>query len=815
MPNRSDLSVVLACSALFCALFWPATPAQAAPKVANPDLTAGGAIPEEAKHDWNLGATGARGWMYSDRLVTTDARQVAITKVEPGSPAEGVLQVGDVLLGVGGERFGYDPRTEIGKALTRAESHAQGGRLVVTRWRAGKTQDVEIGLPVLGSYSKTAPYHCAKSRRVFEQGCAALAEAIADPSYKRNPIERSYNALALLASGKEEYRPLLKREAEHAAASTPGGYQTWWYGPVITFLAEYVIATGDKSVMPGLERLTLEAAKGQSAVGSWGHRFALGSGRLSGYGMMNAPGVPLTTGLVLAREAGVDDPALDLAIERSVRLLRFYVGKGCIPYGDHHPWIQTHDDNGKNGMAAVLFNLLGDIEAAEYFSRMSVASHGAERDCGHTGNFFNIQWAVPGVNLSGPHATGAWMKEFGGWYFDLARQHDGTFRHQGPPKLTGDRYRNWDTTGVYLLAYAMPLKKVRLTGKGQSAVPRLGAGEASSLIADGRGWDNKDRNSFYDKLSEAELVERLSSWSPIVRERAAMALGRSEAEATGALLELLGSEDLYSRYGACQALKHCRGERASAVPALTKTLEADDLWLRILAADALAGIGEPAKAAVPKLLERLAKVEAENDPRRMEQRYLCFALFNGRGGLISRSLEGVDRELLLDAVRVGLKNEDGRARGSIGSVYRQLTLDEIRPLLPAVYQAVVEPAPSGVMFASGIRIEGLNVLARHRVSEGIDAAVYLLEHQNGWGSNKRTPSILKALTSYGANAQRAIPELERIAELLAKGDPDQRKRASPELEQAVRDAIEQVKASNDRPDLIEIGQDQLGRAGDE
>ena len=31
----------------------------------------------------------------------------------------------------------------------------------------------------------------------------------------------------------------------------------------------------------------------------------------------------------------------------------------AIPYGDHHPWIETHEDNGKCGMTAVLFNLLG------------------------------------------------------------------------------------------------------------------------------------------------------------------------------------------------------------------------------------------------------------------------------------------------------------------------------------------------------------------------------------------------------------------------------------------------------------------------
>jgi hypothetical protein len=125
--------------------------------------------------------------------------------------------------------------------------------------------------------------------------------------------------------------------------------------------------------------------------------------------MMNSPGVPLTISLVLARAAGVNDPELARAIELSARLLRFYIGKGAVPYGDHHPWIETHEDNGKCGMAAVLFNLLGEAKGAEFFSRMSIASHGPERDTGHTGNFFNILWSIPGVAQSGPHATGAWM----------------------------------------------------------------------------------------------------------------------------------------------------------------------------------------------------------------------------------------------------------------------------------------------------------------------------------------------------------------------------------------------------------------------
>ncbi len=126
--------------------------------LAIPDLTQGDAIPKGARHDWNLGPTGLRGWMFCDRMVTTDARQIAVTEVGKGSPAEGVFRVGDVILGVGGKRFSRDPRTEFGRAVTLAESAAGGGTLNLTRWRAGQVEEVAVRLPVLGSYSATAPY---------------------------------------------------------------------------------------------------------------------------------------------------------------------------------------------------------------------------------------------------------------------------------------------------------------------------------------------------------------------------------------------------------------------------------------------------------------------------------------------------------------------------------------------------------------------------------------------------------------------------------------------------------------------------------
>ena len=726
-----------------------------------PDFTKGEAIPAGANHDWNLGATGARGWMYCEKMVTTVARQISITKVEKGTPADGVLAVGDVILGVGGKPFSYDPRTEIGKALTIAESDAGKGNLSLTRWRAGSSSEVVVKIPVLGTYSTTAPYNCPKSKLILEQGSKDLAERMADPTYAKriNPIPRSLNALALLASGDPSYLPLIKKETEWAENFSADSMATWYYGYVMMFLAEYKIATGDVSVMPGLKRLALEAANGQSAVGSWGHKFAQPDGRLFGYGMMNSPGVPLTTAMAMARIAGVKDPALDLAIERSAKLLRFYIGKGCIPYGDHVPWMQTHEDNGKCGMVGVMFNLLGEAKGAEFFSRMSTSSFGSERDCGHTGNYFNIVWSMPGVALSGPQATGAWMNEFGSWYFDLARGATGNFVHLGPPEIGNDSYANWDASGNYLLAYAMPLKKILLTGKQPNLAPQIDAATAKSLILDGRGWDNKDRNGAYDKLSPDQLLEALSNWSPIVRDRAAMALGRRKGEQpVAALIKMLASTHPETRYGACDGLAQIKTAGAPAVPALTKLLSDKDIWTRIKAAETLAGIGEPAMSTLPILLEKLTNLPTSEDPRGMEQRYLCFNVF---GKMLKKSLGNVDKTLLLKAVSAGLKNQDGRARGDIGGIYQQLSYEEIKPLLPAIREAIITPAPSGEMFAAGIRLSGLDLFAKHKIKEGMELCFVVLELDK-WGKGDRVPRCLKALGAYGAAAKPMIPRLHQL-----------------------------------------------------
>ena len=752
-----------------------------------PDFLKGEKIPAGYDHDWNLGPTGARGWIYCDGFETTEARQILVTQVDGGSPAAKVLKKNDVILGVDGSKFSYDPRTEFGKAITEAE--AKNGKLELQVWRGGRTTNKTVKLKVMKSYSDTAPFDCPKSKRIFEQGCEALAKQMATRP-DRNGIVRALNTLALLSSGQKKYLPIIKRQVEWASkySDVEGkSLNCWYYGPINLLLAEYTLATGDKTYLPDMRRISLEIAAGQSKVGSWGHRFSNPNGRLKGYGMMNAPGLPIMMSLVLAKKAGVDDPEVAASIELSTRLMRFYAGKGCVPYGDHEPWMKSHDDNGKNGIAALLFNSMGEKGPAEYFSKMSVCSYGGERDQGHTGNFFNVCWAMPAVALSGPNASGAWMEEFG-WYYDLARRWDGTFLHQGQAIARSDRFKKWNSTGAMLLAYGQPLKTLYVTGKESAVVPAVSKQEAVSLIEDGKGYSRAHLSEIYSDKSDKELIKALSNWSPIVRERAAEQLKKRKGNFMPQLAKLIKG-DLYSKLGACQALAKMKNKAKTAVPALRKLLKADDLWLRINAAQALAGAGPSGRVAIPDLLAMLAEPASTEDPRAMQQRYLCFVLFDRGTGMLRRSLAGVDKDELYEGVRAGLQNEGGRARSMLASVYKQLSYEEIEPLLPAIYRATVEPAPSGIMFADGVRMSGLELLAKHKIKEGIPLSIDLIEPDR-WGWGKRVTPCLNALESYGGAAKSELSKLEPVYIKLTtkKNKTDKDKKWIQQIEQIMKKA---------------------------
>ena len=170
---------------------------------APPDLTSGGVPNEDPAITINLGPTGARGWVYHERIDTSESRQVLVTEVESGSPAAGVLAVDDVILGADGTRanpgnFSSDARKSLALAIADAEAR-NPATLKLLRWRSGSTSTVTLTLQTLGAYSATAPYSCPKSAAILQDGLQYVYDNESHGRY-------SFGAITLLANGNATYQ---------------------------------------------------------------------------------------------------------------------------------------------------------------------------------------------------------------------------------------------------------------------------------------------------------------------------------------------------------------------------------------------------------------------------------------------------------------------------------------------------------------------------------------------------------------------------------------------------------------------------------
>ena len=754
-----------------------------------PDLTQGGK--RDDNHDWLLGPTGARGWIfYRSGDLTTASRQILITAVDAGSPADGILGANDVILGVNDKPFADDARKSIGHAITAAEEKT--GVLRLTRWRDGQSTNVELKLQVMGTYGDTAPYGSPKSKKIFEQGCQLIAKR----GLKNVDIPIELNAMALLASGNKDYHPMLADYAKKVAASLHTGVWNWYYAYGNLFLAEYVLATGDKSIIPELKRTAMEAAKAQTMNGMWGHRPALPNGHSEGYGGMNQVGLPMTLSLALARQAGVKDPTIDKAIDRSLLLLRWYVNKGSIPYGDHQPG-NSHENNGMCSSSAVLFDILGDAERTSFFSRMATAAYD-ERESGHCGNYWNMLWALPGASRGGPLATGAYLKEQS-WYYDLARNWKGSFEYQKIEKgQENNNYTDWDLTGTYLMSFGLPLKSLYVLGKKPCAVPPWRPEEVKAVIAAGRDSSAcyappVDGKNGYDVRNTDELLAGLSSWSPAVREHSAQALGKRDGDSVPKLLALLAGSNRSTRYGACVALGYQGTRAAVAAPQLRALLKDLDPWLQSLACGAMTHLSPEARKACVNDILALAARRNPVDPRGTVNRSVSTALFSSYPGsrtptILENSLEGVDRRLLYPAIIAMLRNDDGEVRSSLGTYLKKMSDQDLAVMLPDILKAIEVAAPSDEMFSDDIRTAGLDILSRLHIREGMAACMTSMELR--WGVHLEPR--FACLVRYGVHAKALVPQLRKLR-------PN-----SPNEAKLFDKCIADIEASTDAPPLVSM-----------
>jgi hypothetical protein len=728
----------------------------------------------------HYGPTGFFAERHTDHLV--------VRVIEEGSPADGKLMEGDVIVAVDGNPITLDAYHQFTEAVDKAESQEGKGllRLGVKRtgklpegssaqnmpknWRPGhkledtsekasapsespeqEELDVVLELEVLGTYAETAPVDCSKTDALITETADYLVNS-------GNTGKLHWGLLGLLATGEETYiraaaeriRELGKPPKDPQKLLGDAMYVSWHRGYANLLLTEYYLLTGDEYVLPKITQLSRSLASGQDQAGLWGHRMAKAdSGRAHGYGVMNQPSLSIFISLILAEKCGVKDPLVRQAIARTHAHYDKWIGQGSLPYGNHSPGADLFTNNGTSGSLAIAFALLGNERGAKFYAAMSAAAT-EEILLGHSGPQWNILWSGLGANVLGPAMTAAYGEKLR-WLRTTTRTWNGRYveiKGWGTNPSSG----SW-STGNQLLNLCTGRRKLHITGKGLPESLWVDADEAKKIVEAGNLDTSDDRS----------LLTALGSPYPVVQNRAAQALARRDATVSEDVLDLLANGTTRQRIGAIYAIRSLKIEPV-VEPLLAIALdEQDDLWVRRLAVGTLANLDE-AKSHAPKLLEMLVKEKPYDQPYRELDLSLGQALLK----LYEPDpyATDLDRDLFYRGVMSLLnhKHKTGRATGM--KLLKNIPIEDLGRVVDKMVYIIEDKDKTYTSYCpdSG-RQEALEILYHHGIKESMEYTVDTAK-QGRMGEQRGRMRLLK---TFGGEAEYLIP---RIKEVLGKqADP--------------------------------------------
>ncbi len=522
---------------------------------------------------FQIGVTGIHATIETGLAVT-------VADVEPGSPADGKLVKGDVILAAGRRAMkGQDVRVPLGEALGAAE--ASDGKLNLTIRRGDAKKRVTITIPALGAYSRTWPLKCGKSKKIIEQTAAFLVSVQNDDGGyvlggrpDRDGIGGCLAGLFLLSTGDDGYLPNVKRQAHGLAASAEKSpsRSTWALGYQGILLGEYYLRTGDKKVLAGIKSICDQAARTQYA-GAWGHGDTVGPGYVQS-GLMNSAGAPLLAAMALGRECGVTSS--EVAFGRALEFFYRMAGHGAVCYGDHRAELYPNT-NGRNAKIACGLTLLegGPYKKAAEHLGLVVSDSYYFHEFGHTGGGFNVIWRGMGTSLMPASKRRNFQRQMDrlAWYYDLCRLPGGGFSMLPvPPSTTRYCGPNWGTGGV-ALTYTAPLKTLRITGKAPTKFsvntkgPALDWGTKADLAflgtehCEGFGRERAQPHEIHAKLRGPGMppvafsAKMMRHYSPMVRTWAARKLAeRADTASVNEIVKALQHPDVRVRRAACDGI---------------------------------------------------------------------------------------------------------------------------------------------------------------------------------------------------------------------------------------------------------------------
>ena len=450
---------------IFCIILsveLPCTRALAENYYSEPQVYASRPRVDREMHVGHIGVTGIEARIYKGVILKVE-------KTHQDTPAHGKFKKGDVITGINGISLkGRNAFVTLGDALTRAE--ATNGKMIfdVQFDKDAASKKVEVLIPVLGSYSKTWPLNCGKSKKIIRDA----AEFYADKKkFKQDGVGGAMACLFLLSTGDDKYLPRVKGYFAGFIKNPSGiGDHTWNNGYNGIACAEYYLRTGDSSVMPVLQYFCDNAKERQKFGCSWTH---WGRGINPGYvagGLMNPAGAQVLTSLLLAKECGavVDEPTL----LGSLRFFYRFAGHGTVPYGDHRAEGGL-GSNGKDGMIAATMQIAtgaqGDVsiytKAKHCLSMSMITSYaGLVRGHGDEGRG-DAMWRGISSSYLMEEKPALYREAMNRltWWHDLSRRPGG-----GIGVATCQRFDDVGSGAGVALAYTAPLKTLRITGAPRS-----------------------------------------------------------------------------------------------------------------------------------------------------------------------------------------------------------------------------------------------------------------------------------------------------------------------------------------------------------
>lgn len=670
-------------------------------------------------------------------LGSVKGKSIIVSGAQKGSPSEGILKKGTTIVGIGKYKF-QSPIHDLAKAIDVAEGKEAKGKLSLMI-KGGKA--VDLTLPVLGDYAKSAPFDCPKTDYIIKMTADRVMKSLEGKGGGGGRLK--VELLGLMATGEKKYIDAVTKVIKNADWAKLDGspqpnrlFVTWNWGYWLTTLVEYYFLTGDKSVLPSIKSYAISIAGGQDSRGVWGHQLADPNNfmRIPGYGPMNQPTLTCFMGMLMARKAGIKDPILEKGIATTNQHVQRHAGKGSFPYGMGGPYSGGYNNNGTSGSAAISLELLGDSKGTEFFAKCAATSY-AGLEQGHASAFFNPMWTSLGAARMGPDVASRHFKNTL-WFYNMRRSFDGNW-------MPDDKPGSMD--GLALLNYCIGRKAILITGKEMDESLWVKGKEADDVI--GLSTFN------FKGRSSSELIKLATEHPmPQIRRKAAGSLGEHREELTPSYIKWLKSgttaqkQLAIGQYGWWIKLEEKLPQLPAIGAILTNPNEPEEL--RKAAANSLAHMG---KDALKYYMDILKLLDSSGD-QGLGKALSTLSAHPFKDGLVT------DKELLY-RVALGLGgNKDQGPRGQGMRMLVGMPLEDFHLVVDRIRYILEGTDPNWTSY-SGPQNDvapAIMVLASLNIKEGLDYALQIFELRPKAKHMFRYRATWLALGAYGTNAKDAL-----------------------------------------------------------